>query len=64
MQLLGLLEKAGMAYIIRPTVTEIGRLETDRNKLMNYYMNGYELAERKYEEIIHFLGEDSVIFGE
>lgn len=64
MQLLHLLEKAGMIYVIRPTVQEISRLESDKSKLMNYYMNGYELAERKYEEILRFLGEDNVIFDE
>ena len=62
LQLLKLLEDAGMVYVIRPTVQEIGRFESDKSRLMNYYMNGYELAERKYEEIIRFLGEDNVIF--
>jgi len=64
LKLLDMLEKAGMVYVIRPTVTAIERFEKDRSKLMNYYMNGYELAERKYEEIIRFLGDETVIFDE
>ena len=62
MRLVDDLERAGMAYVIRPQIREIDRLEKDEEKLKRYYAHGYELAERKYEDVLHFLGEDKVIY--
>ena len=61
MKLLTYLERAGMAYVIRPSIPEIGKLEADETKLKAYYAHGYETAKRRYEDIKRFLGEDKVV---
>ena len=63
MKLVSYLERAGMAYVIRPEIPAIDRLETDRAKQNEFYAHGYELAERKYEDVLHFLGEDKIIYN-
>jgi len=64
MRLLSLLEEAGMAYVIRPSVPVIDRFETNETKLLEYYANGYETAERVYEEMTRFLGEENILFND
>lgn len=64
MKLLTYLERAGMAYVIRPSIPEISKLESDEIKLKEYYAHGYEMAEQRYEDIVHFLGEDKVIYDD
>ncbi len=64
MQLLTYLERAGMAYVIRPSIPEIRKLESDEEKLKEYYSNGYEIAKRRYEDVIRFLGEDKVKYDD
>lgn len=64
LRLISLLEDAGMAYVIRPEIPEIERFETDRNRLVEYYMNGCEVAENRFEEMIRFLGEENIIYND
>ncbi len=55
MILLSYLERAGMAYVIRPTVPTINRLESDPLKLEGYYQNGVEVAQNSLETLRAFL---------
>lgn len=56
MQLLSSEEAAGRAFVLRPTIPEIRRLETDYDVLMNYYSHGYETAKQHRNELFAFLG--------
>ena len=60
MELISYLEKAGMIYVIRPTMPEIGRFETDPEKLGGFYQHGYDVADKCFDEILAFLGEQKV----
>lgn len=53
--------KDGKAYVLRPSVkSDVGRIEKDEEKLMRLYREGYEDAQRHYEEILAYLeGQDT-----
>lgn len=57
MNLLNYLERAGMVYVIRPTMPEVNRFEDDVAKLDQLYLHGYDIAKEKIGEICEFLGE-------
>ena len=51
-------EKEGRIFVIRPSKTvEVGRIEKDKEKLMELYNQGYEDAKKSYEDLKSFLGE-------
>ena len=47
-------DKKGKVIQITPTLPEIGRLETDEEKLKLYYYHGYAKAEDNYKDIMKF----------
>lgn len=51
----------GKAYVLRPSVkSDVGRIEKDEEKLMRLYREGYEDAQRHYEDILAYLeGQDT-----
>lgn len=49
------MEAVGEAFIIRPSVPEVRRLETDYDVLMNYYEHGYYTARDNWEKLSLFL---------
>ena len=50
------LERKGDIKVIRPVSTKgIGRLEKDTSKLMELYMQGYESAMSRMEEIREYM---------
>ena len=49
-------ERAGHAFVIRPkTVSDVGRIEKNLEKLHALYRQGYEEAAECYEELLRFL---------
>ena len=51
-------EKAGRAFVIRPRrPNDIGRIEKDRTKLETLYQLGYHDAQKRYGELLEFLGK-------
>ena len=48
-------EKEGKAFIIRPTIDHVKRLEKNVSKLQLAYEDGYETAKRVYPELIKFM---------
>jgi len=52
------LVKKGKCVCIRPTLPEIGRLESDQEKLMMYYYHGYTKAESYYKDILKLVKEE------
>lgn len=48
-------EKEGSVFVIRPTIPEINRMETNYQVLENYYKHGYEAASVKWTELKRFL---------
>jgi len=50
------LEREGKAIVIRPLKElEVGRLERNREKLLDLYEQGYEDAKHSYEKIMEFV---------
>lgn len=47
-------EKQGNIIAITPTLPEVGRLESNQDKLKTYYYHGYTKAEDRYQEILEF----------
>jgi predicted patatin/cPLA2 family phospholipase len=52
---LSALEKRGKAFVLRPTLPEIDRMETDFNKKMEFYNHGYERMKSKYQELLKYI---------
>jgi predicted patatin/cPLA2 family phospholipase len=52
---LSALEKMGKAFVLRPTLPEIDRMETDYDKKMEFYNHGYERMKSKYKELLKYL---------
>lgn len=50
------LEKEGKLLVIRPTKELVGRLENSQTRMEAFYRQGYELAERRLEEVYNFIG--------
>lgn len=54
------LSSEGKVLIIQPqTPPVVGRTEKSKNKLIELYNEGYKDAERNYENILNFLGENN-----
>lgn len=51
------LEREGKAIVIRPEVTPVGRVESDRDKLVAFYLHGHEQVMNRLSEIKAFLEE-------
>ena len=49
------LDKEGKIFVIRPTEPPIGRLEKDYDKLMNFYLHGYQMMQERYEDLKKYL---------
>lgn len=47
--------KKGKTFLIRPTLPEVGRLETNTSKISLAYYHGYSKAEELYPELLEFL---------
>ena len=52
------LEEQGKAIIIRPTMQEVGRLESDEKQLDLAYYHGYTKAKEKLDTIRNWLQKD------
>lgn len=52
---LSALEKKGKAFVLRPTLPEIDRMEQDDQKKLEYYNHGYERMKAKYSELVKYL---------
>ena len=55
MTLVNKLEAEGKIFVLRPTEPPVGRLEKDYDKLMNFYMHGYNMMKERYEELKEYL---------
>ena len=55
MAMVNQLEKEGKIFVIRPTEPPIGRLEKDYDKLMNFYLHGYQMMQERYEDLKKYL---------
>jgi len=55
MALVNKLEAEGKIFVLRPTEPPVGRLEKDYDKLMNFYMHGYNMMQEKFEELKVYL---------
>lgn len=51
------LERAGKAFVIRPTVSPVSRMESDREKLLAFYQHGYDSMAAKMDSLRAFLKE-------
>lgn len=49
------LEKEGRAFVYRPTELKLMNHEADAEKLMQYYRHGYDVAQRRQDELERFL---------
>jgi len=55
MALVNKLEAEGKIFVIRPTEPPVGRLEKDYDKLMSFYMHGYNMMQERFEELKRYL---------
>lgn len=55
--LLEQLEAEGKAFVIRPTLPTVSRLERDKAKLTAFYRHGYETMEQQMDALRKFLNE-------
>ncbi len=51
------LEKEGRAFVLRPEIPVVSRIEQDHEKLMEFYRHGYISMMRRYDELCRFLEE-------
>ena len=48
-------EAAGKLFVIRPEVPPVGRLEKHMDKLEAFYQHGYQMMEKRYDEMMNYL---------
>lgn len=48
-------EQEGHIFVIRPEMPAVGRAETNKDKLMDFYQHGYEVMKERYEELQAYL---------
>lgn len=48
-------EQLGHVFVIRPTIPQINRLESNYERLMNYYQHGYQTAKKNWQSLTTFL---------
>ncbi len=58
------LEQEGKAFVIRPTVPTVSRLEQDEERLTDFYRHGYDSMEARIDELMAFLGIPAAPAGE
>lgn len=51
---IGRLEEAGTAFVLRPTLPEVGRMERGYHALMRFYAHGYRQMEAAYPALLAF----------
>ena len=56
MELMERLEDRGHVFVIRPEIPAISKAEMDPKTLESFYNHGYEVMERRFEEMKAFLG--------
>ncbi|MGN1050756.1 MAG: patatin family protein [Acutalibacteraceae bacterium] len=49
------LENTGKAFVIRPTIPEIDRMEKDENKKEKFYQHGYDTMKENFDRLINYL---------
>ena len=49
------LEKRGEIFVLRPQVKPVSRLERNKESLLSFYEHGYQLAERKLDDMMKYL---------
>ncbi len=49
------LEREGRAFVIRPEGIQLSNGESDKDTLLHYYNVGYEIAEKRYDDLMKFL---------
>lgn len=49
------LEKSGEIFILRPQVKPVSRLERNKESLLSFYEHGYQLADRKLDDMMKYL---------
>lgn len=57
MELIERLEAEGRIFVIRPLVPAVSRTERNPEVLEAFYRHGYELMEKRYEELLSYLGK-------
>lgn len=57
MALIEELEKQGRVMIIKPWKTQMSHFETNKKKLEDAYVTGYDIMESKYAELVKFMNE-------
>ena len=55
MALVNKLEEEGKIFVLRPTDPPVSRLEKDYDKLMSFYMHGYNMMQDRLEELKKYL---------
>lgn len=48
-------EEAGQLFVIRPETDPVKRLEKNTGKLEQFYQHGYEVMEKRYEDMMRYL---------
>lgn len=49
------MEKRGEIFVLRPQVKPVSRLERNKESLLSFYEHGYQLAERKLDDMMKYL---------
>lgn len=55
MEYIEYLEERGRIFVMRPSVKAVSKLETDRERLADFYQHGYDSMKERYEEMIEYL---------
>lgn len=55
MMMVNKLEQKGEIFVLRPTEPPVGRLEKDYDKLMAFYMHGYNMMQERFEGLKKYL---------
>ena len=50
-------EAEGRIFVLRPEMEEVGRLESDVEKLSAFYDHGYDLMKARMDEMMAYLGQ-------
>ncbi len=54
-ELINALEKEGKIFVLRPEIDAVGRLDSDYEKIIQFYQHGYDLMESQYESLLEYL---------
>lgn len=50
------MEKSGEIFVLRPQVKPVSKLERNKESLLAFYEHGYNLAERKLDDLMKYVG--------